>query len=60
MLRSASVRTNRFGELPNNSKVIKSGLLKGVVFLPTDQGIARWGGYRIFDDPKLGIMIEKE
>lgn len=59
MLKSASVRTAKMGELPENARIGK-GLLSGSILLPTDDGIAHWGSYRIYDDYDLGIMIEKE
>lgn len=60
MLQSASVRTIKFGELPTNARIGK-GLIKGVVFLPTDSnGIAYWNNFKLYNDNELGIMIEKE
>ena len=58
LLKSVSIRTVRLGEPPDDA-VTGSGLLKGVLFLPTDDGIARWGGYTIRDDHDMGIIIEK-
>lgn len=59
LLRSVSLRTIRFGAPPDDSKM-GSGLMSGVLFLPTDNGAAHWGGYTIREDHELGITIEKE
>lgn len=59
MLRSAQVRSSRFGDPPEDA--VGKGLLKGVVLLTTDEnGYAHWGGYRIQNDNELGVLIEKE
>ena len=59
LLKSVSVRAARFGTPPADSS-LGSGLLTGVLFLPTDGGAAHWGGYMIRDGNEYGILIEKE
>lgn len=59
MLKSASIRTAKLGSLPHDARLAE-GLLAGNILLPTDDGVAHWGDYIIYNDDELGIMIEKE
>lgn len=59
MLKSASISASKLGDPPKDA-VLGDGLMAGVVFLPSDDGIARWNNYTIRNDDEFGVILEKE
>lgn len=59
LMKSVSVRTDHLGDPPDTA-VKGEGLLSGTWLLPAENGIYRWGGYLLINDPELGILVKKE